>query len=139
MRLVAAGLSALLLGASGADHQSQTPAIHTEYQGQFGAPDLARLDVFLQETVEPATIQHSEGADDFAPKEFELRCASMAHMDVHLRTNWREERRADLADLSGGVPLLLYVRPPNETWTKVALDRRLDVGCIIASGYGWRG
>ena len=139
MRLLAVGLSALLLGASGSDHQPQTTAIHTQSQGQFGAPDLARLDEFLQETVEPATIQHSEGADDFAPKEFELRCASMAHMDAHLRTNWREERRADLADLSGGVPLLLYVRPPNETWTKVALDRRLDVGCIIASGYGWRG
>ncbi len=61
----------------------------------------------------------------------------MAHMDAHLRTNWREERRADLADLSGGVPLPIYARPSNETWTKVALDRRMDVGCIIASGYGW--
>ena len=139
MRLLAIGLSALLLGASGSDHQPQTPAIHTEIHEQFGAPDLARLDEFLQETVEPATIQHSEGADDFAPKEFELRCASMADMDAHLRTNWREERRADLADLSGGVPLLIYTRPSNETWTKVALDRRLDVGCIIASGYGWPG
>ncbi len=139
MCLLAGGLSALLLGASGSGHQPQTAAIHTEIHEQFGAPDLARLIDFLQETVEPATIQQSEGADDFAPKEFELRCASMAHMDAHLRTNWREERRADLANLSGGVPLLLYVRPPNETWTKVALDRRLDVGCVIASGYGWRG
>ena len=139
MRLLAAGLSALLLSALVSDHQPQTPAIHAGNHGQFGAPDLAQLDEFLQETVEPATVQHSEGADDFAPKEFELRCASMDHMDAHLRTNWREERRADLADLSGGVPLLLYVRPSNETWTKVALDRRLDVGCIVASGYGWRG
>ena len=139
MRLVAVGLSALLLSTLVSVHQPQTPAIHAESQGQFGALDLARLDEFLQETVEPATIQHSEGADEFAPKEFELRCASMAHMDAHLRTNWHEERRADLEDLSGGVPLLLYVTPSNETWTKVALDRRLDVGCIIASGYGWRG
>ena len=139
MRLLAVGLSALLMGASGSDHQPQTPAIHTEFHEQFGAPDLARLDEFLQDTVEPATIQHSEGADNFAPKEFELRCASMAHMDDHLRINLHEERRADLADLSGGVPLLLYVRQSNETWTKVALDRRTDVGCIIASGYGWRG
>ena len=59
MRLLAVGLSALLLGASGSDHQSQTPAIHTESQGRFGAPDLARLDEFLQETVEPATILDS--------------------------------------------------------------------------------
>ena len=62
----------------------------------------------------------------------------MAHMDAHLRTNWREERRADMAHLSGGVPLLIYARPSNRTWTKVALDRRMDVGCIIASGYGWQ-
>ncbi len=74
MRLLAVGLSALLLAASGSDHQPQTAAIHTESQAQFGAPELARLDEFLQETVEPATIQHSEGADEFAPKEFERRC-----------------------------------------------------------------
>ena len=73
MRLLAVGLSALLLGASGSDHQPQTAAIHTESQAQFGAADLARLEEFLQETVEPAAIQHSEGADEFAPKEFELR------------------------------------------------------------------